>query len=56
MNSYDQSLISWVNSEINKGGKTIVLPASLLKNASPEGLSEARRLAELNGCELVVRA
>ena len=50
-----QSLLSWLNREINKGNKTIVVPAYLLENISSEELAEAHRLAKLNGSKLVVK-
>lgn len=56
MNAADQNLMNWLNREINKGKKTIEVPAGLLEDATTEGLDEARRLAGLNGCELVVKS
>ncbi len=54
MNVRDHDLLSWVNREINKGNKTIVVPASLLENISSEEFTEAHRFAKINGCKLVV--
>ncbi len=55
MNAADQSLLDWLNREINTGKTKIIVPSYLLENTTPEGLVEARHLAKLNGCELVVR-
>jgi hypothetical protein len=54
MNAADQNLLNWLNREINTGKIKIVVPAYLLENTTTEGLAEARRLAKLNGCELVL--
>ena len=56
MNAADQRLLKWLQSEINTGKITITVPASLLRDATSEGLAEVRRLAQLNGCKLVVRS
>ncbi len=45
MNTADQNLVNWLNREINTGNTKIVVPDTLLENATPEGLTEARRLA-----------
>jgi len=55
INAADQNLLNWLNREINTGKTKIIVPAYLLENTTPEGLAEARRLAKLTGCELVVR-
>jgi len=55
MNAADQSLLAWLQSQINSGRRTITVPGSLMKDASPDGLAEARRLAKLCGVELVVQ-
>ena len=54
MNAGDQSLLSWLQSQINSGRRSIIVPASVMKDASPDGLAEARRQAKLCGVELVV--
>ena len=54
MNASDQNLLNWLNMEINAGKKKILVPAPLLELVTPEGPNEARRLAKLNSCELVM--
>ena len=56
MNAAEQALLNWLNKEINSGNTRIFVPTALLEHTTPEGLAEARRLAKLTGCELVVRA
>jgi hypothetical protein len=56
MNPSAQDLLSWLNREINKGNKTIVVPAYLLENISSEELTEAHRLAKINGCKIVIES
>ncbi|MFW6148098.1 MAG: hypothetical protein ACOC6B_06890 [Thermodesulfobacteriota bacterium] len=56
MTSADQDLLNWLNREINTGKTKIVVPAYLLENTTPDVLAEARRLAKLNGCELLIKA
>jgi len=55
MNAADQNLLNWLNREINTEKTTILVPEAILDNTTPEGLAEARRLAKLNGCELIMR-
>jgi transaldolase len=56
MNAADQTLLNWLNTQINSGKRSVTVPAELLKHTTSEGLTEARRLAKLCGVELVVRA
>jgi hypothetical protein len=55
MNADDQTLLTWLNTQINSGKRTITVPAELLKHTTSDGLAEARRLAKLCGVELSVR-
>lgn len=54
MNIADQNLFNWLNNEINTGKREIALPAYLLENVTEEALVEARRLAKLAGCKLII--
>jgi hypothetical protein len=56
VNAADQTLLTWLNTQIHSGKRTIPVPAELLKHTTSEGLAEARRLAKLCGCTLVVSA
>lgn len=56
MNAADVLLIRWLQMEIRTGRKTIAVPAALIENASREGLEEARALARISGCQLVIEA
>jgi hypothetical protein len=49
------SLLGYVKNSLNSGAKTIVVPASILAEASDEEKEEARRLCALSGIKLEVR-
>ena len=54
MNPADLAMLSWLQVEINSGKVTIAVPAILLEFVTREGLAEARRVARLARCELIV--
>lgn len=56
MNAADQTLLNWLNAQINTGKRTVTVPAAILEHTTPEGRDEARRLAKLCGVELSLRA
>ena len=55
MNVLDVRLLGWLQAQINTGAVLIEVPAILLEGTTREGLAEARRIAQLAGCRLLVR-
>lgn len=54
MSESDQLLISYVNSGINAGHRSIAIPRSLLEKASRDAIETVRQLCALNGVRLIV--
>lgn len=52
----DRELVAWVQRQINTGARRIIVPGDLLTNASRETVEEVRRLCQLNGVSIEVRA
>ncbi len=50
----DMRLVKYIDNAINSGDSNILVPASLLSAASPEGLDAVYKLCKLNDVELVV--
>ncbi len=47
-------LVNYIDNAINSGDRKILVPASLLSAASPEGLDAVYKLCKLNNVDIVV--
>jgi len=54
MNIDDQTLINYVQQQINSGKTRIIIPGYLIRNANGEALVEIKRLCKLNGVEIEI--
>jgi len=50
----DRELVDYVNRAINSGAKCIMVPGSLLRDATNEALEIVRQMCELCGVTIVV--